>query len=177
MKNLILLTLTLTLAACSSSRYKVVESLNDKDTPSWASLGKTTWKKDGKVYAVGVAEGVEPDRVTGLLRISDNNAKGEITRLIATEVGVDFKNIEAGLRGEGSFSFIGSEKSMVSIQELGPEDRHFDKLQLKDNENAPIKIYSYSLFAIPEQTFNYFVQEARQKMKNADTTASAAPQE
>ena len=115
MKNFLLLTFLIILASCSSSPYKVVESLDGNSKPSWASLGKTTWKEDGKVFAVGMSEGVEPDRLIALMRIADNNAKTEITRLIANQVGVEFQNLEAGMRGEGSYSFIGSEKSQVSV--------------------------------------------------------------
>lgn len=167
MKNFILMLAIITLSACSSSPYEVVESLDGNDRPEWASIAKTSWKSDGYVHAVGIAEGVPADRVTALMRIADNNAKSEITRLMANEIGVDFKNIEAGLRGEGSYSFIGTEKSFVSVQELAITGRHFENFKLKKVEDAPVKTHFYTKVSIPEATYNRLIKEAREKAQNA----------
>lgn len=161
MKILSILAISIIMAGCSSNPYKVVESLDNKDKPSWATIEKTTWVDDGQVFAVGVAEGVEPDRVTSLMKIADNHAKTEVTRMIANQLGVDLSVVEQGLRGDGSFSFLGSEKSSVSVQELAPSSRYYEKLVLKDVDDAPVKIMFYSLVSMPESVFKKLVKDAR----------------
>lgn len=161
MKIFSLLTIAMIMVGCSSSPYKVVETLDGKDKPSWATIEKTTWVDDGQVFAVGVAEGIDPDRVTSLMKIADNHAKTEVTRMIANQLGVDMSVVEQGLRGEGSYSFLGSEKSAVSVQELAPSSRYYEKFTLKDVEDAPVKIMFYSLVTMPEATFKKLVKEAK----------------
>lgn len=172
MRSLFLTITLFVLAACSSSPYKVVESLDNHSKPSWASLGKTSWKEDGKVWAVGMSEGIEPDRIIPLMRIADNNAKIEVTRLLANDIGADFKNLESGMRGEGNYSFLGSEKSQILVQELAPTERYYEKLVLKSKEDGPVKIYFYSLVAMPEETYNRILREAKAK---AEVTHQSAP--
>jgi hypothetical protein len=83
MKNLILLFVLIAITACGSMGEKVVVRMDDMDeSPKWATLSKTMFKKKGRVYAVGFAELPIESRISAAVRVSDNNARFEISREI-----------------------------------------------------------------------------------------------
>lgn len=166
MKIIILSLICLTLSACSSKSYKVVETLNDASKPSWANLEKVTWKEDGKVFALGFVEveGFTANH-SALARIADNNGKTEITKLISNDIGSSLQNTVNGTElSDQSSVYIGTEQSQVLMQELSTEKRYFEKVAYTISEDKVIlKTQFYSLVSVSESTYKRFLELYRKE--------------
>jgi hypothetical protein len=161
MKYLILGSLLAIIAGCSSiPRDEVISRIDNLDEkPSWATISKPTYFKDGKVYAVGFAEAEGDARVSALGRIADNNSKSEISRLVNNKIGVAFQNVEEGTGGSGLSRFVGTEKSYVNTNEIIPEKRYWEKVKVYDeNEKPSIKLRMYSLTYIERTTLKKLIK-------------------
>jgi hypothetical protein len=173
------------LGACSSTPYKVVESMNDDSKPSWTNLEKVTWKDDGKVYALGFAEAEGSNvNLSALARVADNNGKVELGKLVSNEVSSVMQNTTTGVHYGGDASqFLGSEKSKVLMQELGTEKRYYQTLAYElSDDKVLVKTQYFSLVSLPEKTYkklldlygNEFKKEQTQQAAEATSDQSAS---
>lgn len=164
MKILSLL-LLLSFVGCSSSNYKVIETMNDDSKPEWANLSKTTWKADGRVWAIGFSEGDKSASISALSRISDNNAKTELTRMISNEIGAVLQNSSEGVSTQGDQSrWIGTEKSQVWSNQVTPEKRYYEKKLYSNGSDTPtLKVEHYSLVSIPEETYQDLISSYKRQ--------------
>jgi hypothetical protein len=184
--NILFLTICLMLlGACSSTPYKVVESMNDDSKPSWTNLEKVTWKDDGKVYALGFAEAEGSNvNLSALARVADNNGKVELGKLVSNEVSSVMQNTTTGVHYGGDASqFLGSEKSKVLMQELGTEKRYYQTLAYElSDDKVLVKTQYFSLVSLPEKTYkklldlygNEFKKEQTQQATEATSDQSAS---
>ena len=184
--NILFLTICLMLlGACSSTPYKVVESMNDDSKPSWTNLEKVTWKDDGKVYALGFAEAEGSNvNLSALARVADNNGKVELGKLVSNEVSSVMQNTTTGVHYGGDASqFLGSEKSKVLMQELGTEKRYYQTLAYElSDDKVLVKTQYFSLVSLPEKTYkklldlygNEFKKEQTQQAAEATSDQSAS---
>lgn len=172
MKNLFILATLSILASCSSSNYKVIEKMNDSSKPGWADLSKTTWKEDGKLWAIGFAEGDQGSNLSALARISDNNAKTELTRMISNDIGAVLQNTSEGVNSQSDQSrWIGTEKSQVWSNQVTPEKRYYEKKLYSNGTDTPtMKVEYYSLVSIPEGTYRELLAEYKRKREPANTS-------
>ncbi|POB13866.1 hypothetical protein [Halobacteriovorax sp. DA5] len=155
------------LFSCSSMKEKVIERIDGLDEkPSWATISKPTYSKDGKFYAVGISEGAGNASISALGRISDNNAKTELTRIVSNQIGVVLQNVEEGTDGANLSRFIGTEKSTLISRKIIPEKRYWEKVQIPDNSGEDqLKVRMYSLVSIDEPLLRKMIQESLNQNK------------
>lgn len=166
MKSLIVISILLGLVGCSSiPKDEVVQRMDDKsERPSWATISKPTYVKDGLVYAIGVAEGSSNAKLSALGRVADNNAKTELSRMVSNEIGVVFQNVEEGVEGDNLSRFIGTEKSSLVAREISPEKRYWEKVLTHDEYGEKkLKIKMYSLVSIKHVTLKKMVRAEMKK--------------
>lgn len=173
MKKLFIFATLSILTACSSTNYKVIEKMNDSSKPSWADLSKTTWKEDGKMWAIGFAEGDQGASLSALARISDNNAKTELTRMISNDIGAVLQNTSEGVNSQSDQTrWIGTEKSQVWSNQVTPEKRYYEKKLYSNGTDTPtLKVEYYSLVSIPVTTYTELLSEYKKKRDPASTSS------
>lgn len=168
MRTLIAIVLLLGISACSSiQKDEVVQRMDDvSERPSWATLSKPTYAKDGVVYAVGVAEGSADASISALGKVADNNAKTELSRMVTNEVGVVFQNVEEGVEGSNLSRFVGTEKSLVAMREITPEKRYWEKVLSHDADGEKkIKMKMYSLVSVKHVTLKKMIRDEMEKSR------------
>lgn len=147
MRNYIILLSLFIIYSCSSFTEKVIShSSNYESKPAWADITKPMFKKEGKVYSVGVAEASINAKATALARVADNNARHEISRTIVNEMSFIFQNAEEGVENSGELArFYGNEFSKHISSGIYQEERYWEKVKTFDEDGAPkyvLKIYS-----------------------------------
>lgn len=177
MKLLCSLFLVILVSACSTTNYsdRTVARMNDVSSkPSWASIEKPVYRKNGKVYAIGFADATGSARVSALSRVSDNHARLEIIRLVQNSIGLVYQNVDEGVTGEGTPRFVGTEKASVVTSNLIPEKRYYEKVLVttEDGERV-LRLHMYSLVSIKENSLRRHVRLALQQ----DRKVSAALQQ
>jgi hypothetical protein len=104
--------LTMLFTSCASLTDQVLTTMDDSERPAWATLATTVSAKNGRVYSVGYTEGMASNRVSALMRVSDNNARFEISREITNQMNFIYQNLEEGVEEGGQLSrFYGTEVS------------------------------------------------------------------
>ena len=167
MKKLFLIIL---LASCSSFSEKVVQRIDDVDEkPHWASISKSTWIENGRMYAVGLHEANEGARIPALIRVSDNNARFEISRKITNEMAFILQNMEEGVEeGESLTRFYGAEVSKMIAHGINQEKRYWEKVLVPGLDGRELKIRTFSLVSISQADLNKAIREALNKDRGLD---------
>jgi hypothetical protein len=160
MQKCILLVLFL-LTSCASMKDTVVSSMEDQERPKWATLSQTITTKKGKIYVVGFTEGLASDRVSALFRVSDNNARFEISREISNQMNYIYQNLEEGVQEGGQLSrFYGTEVSKYLAHGIRQEKRYWEKVRTIDENGDPvIKLRLYSLISMRESDLKKAIRE------------------
>lgn len=151
---------------CSSLKDKVLTRMDDLDKrPRWATLSKTMFKKDGKIYSVGFTEALSGARISALARIGDNNARFEIARTIVDETNFIFQNMEEGVEEGGQLSrFYGNEISKYVSHGMRQEERYWEKVRTFDENGEPlIRLRMFSLVSIKEGQLRKAIRDTLQK--------------
>lgn len=150
-KKLLLLMAMLYLASCASVGEKVITRMDGVDEkPKWANLSTTMYTKDGKVYSVGFTEVGARSRVSAAARISDNNARFEISRNVTDDMAFIFQNMEEGIDDSGTLArFYGTEVSKLIANGIRQEKRYWEKVKTFDDYGEPVyRLRVYSLASI-----------------------------
>ena len=152
MQKKIVFILLLCLTSCASYKDQVLSSMEGKDKPKWASLSKTITEKKGKLYIVGYSEGRASNRISSMLRISDNNARFEIAREISNQMNFIYQNLEEGVESGGQLSrFYGTEVSKHLSHGIRQEERYWEKVRTIDEDGeAIIRLRVYSLISFKQ---------------------------
>lgn len=154
--------------SCSSVSEKVIQRMDDiNERPSWASISKTMFLKDGRVYSVGLSESEASARISAASRIADNNARFEISRMITNESSFIFQNAEEGLDDGGQLSrFYGNELSKHVSHGVRQENRYWEKVRSFNQDGDEIyKLRLYSMVSIKESDLKKAITEALNKEK------------
>jgi hypothetical protein len=166
MKTLPLLLLIIFVTSCSSISEKVISRMDNVDEkPSWATLSKTMFVKEGKVFSVGLTEANAGSRVSALSRVADNNARFELSRTIIDESSFIFQNMEEGAEEGGQLSrFYGNELSKHVSHGVRQEKRYWEKIQTFDEHGDKVfRIKLFSLVSIKESDLKKAVKRALNK--------------
>lgn len=167
MKLLSFFTLLFFIGACSSTyTEKVVHRMDDVDNkPSWASMQRVMYEKDGRIFVVGISTGSSTARVAGLAKISDNNARFEISRFIQNEMGFIFQNVEEGVEPGAELShFFGTEISKTISHQIRSESRYYEKIQIKEpSGDLRIRTDMYSLISVKENVLKKLIRKTIEK--------------
>jgi hypothetical protein len=151
---------------CSSLGEKVLVRMDgESERPSWATLSKTTFTKEGKIMVVGYAEVPADAQIGAAMKLSDNNARFEISRRITNDMGFIFQNLKEGVLDGGDLSrFYGMEISKVLSSDTVTEKRYWEKVQTFDSYGEKVyKLRLYSLVSIKGSTLRKAVAKANAK--------------
>ena len=162
MNRFISLIVLFTLFSCASYKDTVVTTMEDKDRPSWATLSSTLVTKKGKIYVVGYTEGMASNRISSLMRISDNNARFEISREVTNQMNYIYQNLEEGVEDGGGLSrFYGTEVSKYLAHGIRQEKRYWEKVKTFDEDgDTHIKIRVYSQISMKESDLKKAIRKA-----------------
>tara|TARA_Y100000768_G_C23988511_1_gene690520 strand:- start:1877 stop:2437 length:561 start_codon:yes stop_codon:yes gene_type:complete len=154
--------LVLILTSCASHQDQVLQTMEDIERPEWATLSQTIHSKGGKLYAVGYTEGQASNRISALMRISDNNARYEFSREITNQMNFIYQNLEEGVSEGGQLSrFYGTEVSKFLAHGIRQEKRYWEKVKTFDAEGEPtIRLRIYSLISIRESDMKKAIRQA-----------------
>ncbi|MCF8059949.1 MAG: hypothetical protein K9K67_11670 [Bacteriovoracaceae bacterium] len=152
--------------SCSSLGEKVLARMDGiSDRPEWASLSKTTFTKEGKIMVVGYAEVQADAQIGAAMKLSDNNARFEISRRITNDMGFIFQNLKEGVLDGGDLSrFYGMEISKTLSSDTVTEKRYWEKVETFDSYGEKIyKLRLYSLVSIKESSLRKAIARANAK--------------
>jgi hypothetical protein len=161
-----LVILSMILTSCASIyKEQVVAKMEEKERPEWASLSSPYFVKNSKVYYVGVAEASSSSRIPALMRVSENNARSEISKEINNQINVVFQNVQEDLSEGGQFARLySSEVSKFLAHGLRTEERYWEKIYIQDIKNGEKLITrSYSLISIHLSDLKKAIREAHTK--------------
>lgn len=152
---------------CASMQDEVVQTMEGKDRPEWASMGKTVFSKGGKLYAVGMAEASGSARISSMLRISGNHARHEISRIVVNDLNYIYQNVQEGVDQVGELSrFYGSEVSGYMAQSIYPVEYYWEKVLVTTGYGEKeLRFRAYSLIYIKESKLKKAIHEVVNKKK------------
>lgn len=167
MKKLLVL---LFMMSCSSLTEQVVQRIDDIDEkPKWATIAKSTWMENGRMYAVGLHEASAGARIPALVRVSDNNARFEISRKITNEMAFILQNMEEGVEEGASLTrFYGAEVSKMISHGINQEKRYWEKVLVPGLDGKELKIRTYSLVSISQGELTKAIRDALNKDRGLD---------
>lgn len=160
MKFTALLALTL-FASCSSLSEKTISRMDGESKPSWATQEKALTVDNGKMHILGFTELDADAKVSAAFRMSDSQARGELSKMVENQFSSIFQNLEEGVNDEGTLSrYYASEVSKNMLRELKISKRYWEKVQAIDRDGAPTyRLRVYSLAEIPESHYKKLVRE------------------
>ena len=160
MKTFMML-LSLMLIGCASYKESTVSTMEDKERPEWASLSKTVFQKGGQIFVVGYTEGLASNRISALMRISDNNARFEVSREITNQMNFIYQNLEEGVSDGGQLSrFYGTEVSKHLSSGIRQEKHFWEKVKVYDENGDPLlRVRVYSLISMRESDLRKAIRE------------------
>ncbi len=164
-----LIFVVLSLPGCSSIGEKVLVRMDgESERPSWATLSKTTFTKEGKIMVVGYAEVPADAQIGAAMKLSDNNARFEISRRITNDMGFIFQNLKEGVLNGGDLSrFYGMEISKVLSSGTVTEKRYWEKVQTFDSYGEKLyKLRLFSLVSIKGSTLRKAIAKANAKQND-----------
>ena len=141
---------------------EVLSTLNDSSRPSWADESKPFVVKDGKVMSIGVTYINGNERPEAGSRISENNARANISKVIENRMEFIFQNAEEGTTYDQTAAhFIGSEVSSITSHSMTNEGMWWQRFaQSQEDGSRTIKYKIYSLITMPEGEFHKAVDKA-----------------
>lgn len=150
--RMILLVIIAICTNCASYQESTISTMEGMDRPEWATLSKTVYKKSGRLFIVGYTEGLASNRISALMRISDNNARFEVSREITNQMNYIYQNLEEGVGEGGQLSrFYGTEISKHLSSGIRQERRFWEKVRVMDENGDPIfRTRTYSLISMRE---------------------------
>ena len=156
------------LSACSSMKDQVISRMDNMDEkPAWATLAKTTYVENGRVYAIGFVESSADAKIQALMKLASHNGKSEISRMVANNIGVVYQSVEEGTSGNELTRYIGTEKSSVLSNEIQVDRTYYEKvLTYNSNKEQVAKIQLYAMVSIPEKTLRDLVKTSLEEQKN-----------
>jgi hypothetical protein len=162
---LTVLTLTLTLGACSSLSERKIASMDGNSRPNWASQEKALTVKDGKLLILGYQELPVDAKVSAAYRLSDNAARSELSKMIQNQFSSILQNLEEGVSDDGNLTrFYSSEVSKNMIRDLRITTRYWEKVQTIDSDGEPIfRLRVFSLAEIPEVKLKKMIRDSLEK--------------
>ena len=167
MKNLIMIALFLLNACASVGERTIVRMKGHSEAPEWATLSQSTYIKSDRLYSVGFTEVNAGARISAAFRVSDNNARFEISREVTNDMAFIFQNLEEGLDDSGTLArFYGTEVSKLIVQNIRQEKRYWEKVQSFDESGEVIyKLRLYSLVSIKKSDLRKAVKMSLDKGK------------
>ncbi len=167
MNNLILYFCALSLVSCSSISEKTISRMDDASKPAWATQEKALTVKDGKLMILGFQELDVDAKISAAFRLSDNSARGELSKMIQTQFSSILQNLEEGVTdGGGLTRNYSSEVSKTMLAELKITNRFWEKVQTFGNDGEKVyRLRAYSLAEIPEAKFKALMRETLDKDK------------
>lgn len=154
--------LVFVMTGCASFKDETLQTMDDKERPQWATLSKTITADKGKLYAVGYTEGAASNRISALMRISDNNARFEFAREITNQMNFIYQNLEEGVSEGGQLSrFYGTEISKLMAHGIRQENRYWEKVRTFNEDGDPvIRLRIYSKVSIKQSDLKKAIREA-----------------
>lgn len=152
--------------SCSSVySEKVVHRMDGlSERPEWATMTRSMFKKEGYIYVVGLSSGEEGSRISALARISDNNARHELSKFITSEVGFVFQNLEEAVDEEQIANYYSSEISKTVLRGMITEKKYYEKIQVNSpREGTSIRVDVYTLIKIKEKHLKRLVRKASKR--------------
>lgn len=167
MKNLVLYVCSFIIVACSSVSETTVSKMDGESKPSWASQEKALVSKDGKLTILGFSELDADAKISAAFRMSDSQARGELSKMVENQFSSIFQNLEEGTTDEGNLSrYYASEVSKNMLRELKIIKRYWEKVQSFDRDGEKtFRLRVYSLAEIPESHYKKLVREKLAKEK------------
>jgi len=165
MKKLLLSLTTLILVSCSSTGERTIASMDGNNRPAWATLEKSLTVKEGKVLILGFKELDADAKISAAFRLSDNAARGELSKTINTQFSSILQNLEEGVGDAGEMArFYSAEVSKMTLNELRIVNRYWEKVQSLDRDGEPtFRLRAYSLAEIPEAKLKKMIRESMNK--------------
>ncbi len=163
MNKMILFLFAFLFTACSSIGERVLVRMDDVgQRPDWATLSKTTFPKDGKIMVVGYTEVPADARVSSAVKLADNNARFEISRMITNDMGFIFQNLKEGVLEGGDLSrFYGMEISKTIASDTVTEKRYWEKVETFDSYGEKVyKLRIFSLISVKTSTLRRAIAKA-----------------
>ncbi len=160
---------TFVFTACSSIGERVLVRMDDVSSrPEWATLSKTTFPKEGKIMVVGYAEVPADARISAAVKLADNNARFEVSRMITNDMGFIFQNLKEGVLDGGDLSrFYGMEISKTLASDTVTEKRYWEKVETFDSYGEKVyKLRLYSLISIKSSTLRRAIAKANAKQND-----------
>jgi hypothetical protein len=141
--------------------------MDGKGKPNWANQERAVELKEGKLKILGFQELDGDAKISSGYRLSDNVARGELSKMIKTQFSGILQNLEEGVDGSGNLSrYYSSEVSKTMIHDLQISSRYWEKVQTFNNDGETlIKLRVYSLAEIPELKFKKLLRETLEKEK------------
>lgn len=167
MNNFILLICTLILVSCSSLGDRKIASMDDVSKPDWTNQQKSVSLKDGKIRILGFNEVSADAKISAAMRLSDNSARSELSKMIENNFSTITQALEEGLTDEGGLTrTYSAEVSKTVIRELPIVQRYWEKVLVTDADGEKtIRLRTYSMAEIPESKFKKMIKEKLDKDK------------
>lgn len=166
MNNFILMILSLILVSCSSTHGdRKVASMDDESKPSWANQQKSVTVKDGKIRILGFNELGADAKISAAMRLADNAARSELSKMIETQFSTITQNLEEGVTDEGGLTrTYSSEVSKTVQRELPIVHRYWEKVLTVDTDGEKtFRLRTYSMAEIPEAKLKKMIREKLDK--------------
>lgn len=165
MEKFLLLLVTLILVSCSSTGERTIASMDGNKRPAWATLEKSVSVKEGKVLIVGFKELDADAKISAAFRLSDNSARGELSKMINTQFSSILQNLEEGVGDSGEMArYYSSEVSKMGLNELRVVNRYWEKVQSLDRDGeTTFRLRVYSLAELPEMKLKKMIRESMNK--------------
>lgn len=160
------------LAACSSApkmdngqkfeKDQTLSTLNDSSQPNWADESKPFVIQDGEVQSLGIVELKGDQRPEAGMRISENNARANLSKAITNRMEFVFQNAEENTDADSTTAkFIGSEMSSLTSHSIRVKAHWYKRyMQTQEDGSHKIKYRIYSLVTIPETDFKKALSDA-----------------
>jgi hypothetical protein len=167
MNNFILLICTMILVACSSVGDRKVASMDDASKPDWSNQQKSVTVKEGKIRILGFNELSADAKISAALRLADNAARAEFSKMIENNFSTITQNLEEGVTDEGGLTrTYSAEVSKTVIHELQIVHRYWEKVLVMDADGEKsMRLRTYSMAEIPEAKFKKLLRERLDKDK------------
>lgn len=170
MKHLLPIVLIgMTVCACSSKppvkgymEDEILSTSNNKSQPDWADETKPFYIENGKVHSVGLTTLLGSERPEAGMRISENNARANIAKIIQNRMEFIFQNSEENAAFDSTQSkYIGSEVSSLTSSSIMVKG-HWYKRYATSEEDGSRRIYYkiYSLVTMPEEELKRAIDRA-----------------
>ena len=156
------------ISGCSSPTMKGYEkdetlsTLNDSSQPDWADESHPFVFRAGKAYSLGVTTLRGDERPEAGERISENNARANISKTIEDRMEFIFQNAEENASLDSTQAhYIGSEVSSLTSHSIKLEGNWYKRFaQSQDDGSRRIFYKIYSLVSIPEDDLKRAINDS-----------------